>query len=65
MVAVHTILSIFKSNVKINLDVVAYFPYVSFTESAFSPALQYDSLQRTALSRVLETASPLPPEVLL
>ena len=63
--AVHNVLSIFKSSVKINLDVVTYFPYVSFTEGAFLPVPQYDSQQRTALSRVIRHAFALSPEVLL
>jgi hypothetical protein len=64
-VDVHTILSIFKSDVKINLDVVTYFPYVTFTDGVFLPAPQYDSQQRTRLSRALRSAFPLSPEVLL
>ena len=64
-VAVQTILSILKSNVQINLNVVAYFPCVTFTEGTFLSAPQYDSQRRTSLSRVLRKASPLSPKVLL
>jgi hypothetical protein len=50
MVAVRTILSILKSNLKINLDAMTYFPYIPFTEGALLPSPQHDAQHRTALS---------------
>lgn len=60
MVVVHTISPNLNSNVKINLDVVTYLPYISFTDDAVLPSLQYGAQHKTALSCALRCVSHLP-----